>query len=99
MRQISLSSFEIVRFQVEIFNTVRSQLYSLKVRNILGRIAENGWMGPEWFATYQIVRHSGQLLLHEFIRHGPIMLKDAKEFIASDEVYLKQAYRKSTVQK
>ena len=56
-------------------------------------------MGPEWFATYKIVRHSGQLLLHEFIRIGPIMLKDAKEFIASDEVYLKQAYRKSTVQK
>ena len=88
-----------MRLQVEIFNTIRSQLYSLKVRNILGRIAENGWMGPEWFALYKIVRHSVQLLLHEFLRHGPLMLKDAKEFIASDEVYLKQAYRKSTVQK
>ena len=99
MRHISVSCFETARFQVEIFNTVRSQLYSLKVRNIIGRIAENGWMGPEWFSLYKIVRHSGQLLLHEFLRHGPLMLKDAKEFIASDEVYLKQAYRKSTVQK
>ena len=51
-------------------------------------------MGPEWAATDKIVRHSGQLVLHEYIRQCPIMLKDAMKFIESDELHLKQAYRK-----
>ena len=68
--------------------------FCLEVRNILQRIAEHGWMGPEWAALDKVIRHSGQLVLHEFIRKCPIILKDAVRFIGSDEAYLKQAYRK-----
>jgi len=68
--------------------------FCLEVRNILQRIAEHGWMGPEWAALDKVIRDSGQLVLHEFIRKCPIILKDAVRFIESDEIYLKQAYRK-----
>ena len=51
-------------------------------------------MGPEWAALDKVMRHSGQMVLHECIRKCPIILKDAVRFIGSDEVYLKQAYRK-----
>ena len=68
--------------------------FFLEVRNILQRIAEHGWMGPEWAALDKVVRHSGQLVLHEFIRKCPIILKDALRFIESDELQLKQTYRK-----
>ena len=68
--------------------------FFLEVRNILQRIAEHGWMGPEWAALDKVVRHSGQLVVHEFIRKCPIILKDSLKFIESDEVQLKQTYRK-----
>ena len=68
------------------------------MRNILQRIVENGLLGPEWAAMDKVLRHSAQLSLHEFLRKCPIMLKDAMKFIENDEVYLKQAYRKSMVQ-
>ena len=66
--------------------------FFLKVRNILQRITEYGWMGPEWAALDKVVRHSGQLVVHEFIRKCPIILKDALKFIESDELQLKQKY-------
>ena len=71
-------------------------VFFLKVRNILERIAKIGWMGPEWAAMDLVIRHSGQLALHEYIRHSisPIMLKDAIKLIESDELHLKQKYRK-----
>ena len=68
--------------------------FFLKVRNILQRITEYGWMGPEWAALDKVIRHSGQLVVHEFIRKCPIILKDALKFIESDELQLKQKYRK-----
>ena len=69
------------------------------MRNILQRIVENGLLGPEWAAMDKVLRHSAELLLHEFLRKCPIMLKDALKFIENDEVFLKQTYKKSTVQK
>ena len=72
----------------------RDAVCGISVRNILQRMAEHGWMGPEFAAMDKVIRYSAQLYIHEFIRQCPIMLKDAIKFIQSDELYLLQTYKK-----
>ena len=43
---------------------------------------------------YKVLLHSAELYVHEFIRKCPVILKDAINFIDSDELYLRQTYKK-----
>ena len=43
---------------------------------------------------YKVLLHSAELYVHRFIRKCPVILKDAINFIDSDELYLRQTYKK-----